>query len=81
MTRAGDPHRASRSDGNVAGGRVLLQVTQHGPAEHVGQEDVERDSPTADTRASDAMLHRPRGAISTLNAVLAAPCPPQDTAA
>ena len=29
--------------GMCAGGRVLLELAEHGPAQHVGQEDVERD--------------------------------------
>ena len=29
--------------GDVARGGVLLELAEHGPAEHVGQEDVERD--------------------------------------
>ena len=29
--------------GNVARGRILLQMIEHGPAQHVGQEDIERD--------------------------------------
>ena len=29
--------------GNVPGRRILLQMVQHRPAQHVGQEDVERD--------------------------------------
>ena len=29
-------------DGNVTRLRILLQLGEHGPAEHVGQEDVER---------------------------------------
>ena len=28
--------------GDVARGRVLLELAQHGPAEHVGQEHIER---------------------------------------
>ena len=28
---------------NVARGRILLQVVEHRPAQHVGQEDIERD--------------------------------------
>ena len=30
-------------DRNVPRQRVVLELAQHGPAEHVGQEDVERD--------------------------------------
>ena len=29
--------------GNVPRGRILLQVIEHGPAQHVGQEHVERN--------------------------------------
>ena len=30
-------------DGNVARGGILLQVVEHGPAEHVGQKHVQRN--------------------------------------
>jgi hypothetical protein len=30
-------------DGNVSCRRVELELVQHGPAEHVGQEDIERN--------------------------------------
>ncbi len=29
---------------DVPGGGILLQLAQHGPAQHVGQEHIERDS-------------------------------------
>ena len=37
--------------GNVAGRGVLLEMIQHRPAEHVGQEHIERDCGRIDTRA------------------------------
>ena len=30
-------------DRDMAGACILLEVIEHGPAEHIGQEDVERD--------------------------------------
>ena len=42
---------------DVPGRRVELEVVEHRPAEHVGQEDVERDRGRADTaRASDSAV-------------------------
>ena len=48
-------------DGDVAGGGILLQVVQHGPTQHVRQENVERDGGGTSIREPGKGLRRPRG--------------------
>ena len=59
--------------GNVPRVRVLLQLAQHGPAQHVGQEHVERYRGRLDTRGPEPARRRRASATSDLKALVAAP--------
>ena len=56
--------------GNVARGRVELELVEHRPAEHVGQEDVERDGGGVEL-PGQGQAHRALGGDDALEALVA----------
>ena len=74
MAPRASPRRRFSSPGddvhrNVAGGRIVLQAVQNGPAGHVGKIDVQRDGAGLEL-ARQRQGGAPRSATSAFNAAI-----------